>query len=111
MAGGATNLKESTIFPERDDVQWMKHSLSRLDAKHVEDAQVMFEYRKVIDQLLDDQMYHVPLAKRVYCAVSKADVTSASKTNAAADAEQPEFELQPARGSATVSCGGQVAAP
>ena len=53
-------------FPARDDVQWMKHTLSRLDAKHLEDAKVVLEYRVVIDQPLDDQMHHVPPAKRVY---------------------------------------------
>ena len=41
-------------FLERDDVQWMKHTLSRLDAKHLEDAKVVLEYRVVIDQPLDD---------------------------------------------------------
>jgi len=53
-------------FPDRNDVDWMKHTLSRLDAKHVEDAKVVLEYREVIDQPLDDQMHHVPPAKRVY---------------------------------------------
>ena len=52
--------EELTNFPERDDVQWMKHILSRLDAKHVENAKVVFEYQEVIDQLLDDQMCNVP---------------------------------------------------
>merc|ERR1712107_181687 len=46
-------------FPDRNDVDWMKHTLSRLDAKHVEDAKVVLEYREVIDQPLDDQMHHV----------------------------------------------------
>merc|ERR1712122_221575 len=53
-------------FPDRNDVDWMKHTLSRLDAKHVEDAKVVLEYREVIDQPLDDQTHHVPPAKRVY---------------------------------------------
>ena len=53
-------------FPERDDVQWMRHSFSQLDAKHVEDAKVVLEYREVIDQPLDDQMHHVPSAKGAY---------------------------------------------
>ena len=52
----ATNHEELTNFPERDDVQWMKHILLRLDAKHVENAKVVFEYQEVIDQPLDDQM-------------------------------------------------------
>ena len=36
----STNLKEImlTNLPKRDDVQWMKHTISRLNAKHVEDA-------------------------------------------------------------------------
>jgi succinate dehydrogenase (ubiquinone) flavoprotein subunit len=53
-------------FPERDDVEWMKHTLTYLDATYVEDANVVLDYRAVIDQPLDDEMHHVPPAKRVY---------------------------------------------
>merc|ERR1712039_711529 len=53
-------------YPERDDKVWMKHTLSYLDKVHVEDANVKLKYRKVIDQPLDDEMHHVPPAKRVY---------------------------------------------
>merc|ERR1739845_82137 len=53
-------------FPERDDENWMKHTLSFLDAPYVEDANVVLDYRAVIDQPLDDEMHHVPPAKRVY---------------------------------------------
>jgi len=53
-------------FPERDDVTWMKHTLSSLDSVYVEDANVVLDYRAVIDQPLDDEMHHVPPAKRVY---------------------------------------------
>jgi succinate dehydrogenase (ubiquinone) flavoprotein subunit len=58
-------------FPERDDVNWMKHTLSFLDFKdksrpYVEDATVRLDYRAVIDQPLDKEMHHVPPAKRVY---------------------------------------------
>merc|ERR1712084_202896 len=53
-------------FPERDDVNWMKHTLSYLDKPYVEDATVVLDYRPVIDQPLDDEMHHVPPAKRVY---------------------------------------------
>ena len=56
VAKRATNHQELTNFPERDDVQWMKHILLRLDVKHVENAKVVFEYQEVIDQPLDDQM-------------------------------------------------------
>ena len=48
-----------TNFPERDDVKWTKHILSRLDAQHVDDAEVVLEYREVIRKHLDDQMRHV----------------------------------------------------
>eukprot|EP00415_Alexandrium_ostenfeldii_P004692 UN4692 len=53
-------------FPDRDDTNWMKHTLSFLDKPYVEDAKVTLKYRAVIDQPLDDQMHHVPPAKRVY---------------------------------------------
>merc|ERR1711959_82253 len=53
-------------FPDRDDVKWMKHSLTYLDSTYVEDANVVLDYRAVIDQPLDDEMPHVPPAKRVY---------------------------------------------
>merc|ERR1712048_755058 len=53
-------------FPERDDENWMKHTLTWLDARYVEDANVVLKYRAVIDQPLDDEMHHVPPAKRVY---------------------------------------------
>merc|ERR1712066_302007 len=53
-------------YPDRDDVNWMKHTLSFLDSTYVEDAKVVLKYRGVIDQPLDDEMHHVPPAKRVY---------------------------------------------
>merc|ERR1712025_1326015 len=53
-------------YPERDDVNWMKHTLSYLDKTYVEDAKVVLKYRAVIDQPLDKEMHHVPPAKRVY---------------------------------------------
>merc|ERR1711878_190873 len=53
-------------FPDRDDVTWMKNTLSFLDKTYVEDAKVELRYRAVIDQPLDKEMHHVPPAKRVY---------------------------------------------
>merc|ERR1712060_854172 len=53
-------------FPERDDVNWMKHTLSFMSKPYVEDAKVELRYRAVIDQPLDKEMHHVPPAKRVY---------------------------------------------
>jgi len=68
----AENRKESRgahaheDFPDRDDKEWMKHTLTYLTARHVEDANVKIEYRAVIDKPLDDEMHHVPPVKRVY---------------------------------------------
>merc|ERR1712124_235497 len=53
-------------FPDRNDEVWMKHTLSFLDKPYVEDATVKLDYRAVIDKPLDDEMHHVPPAKRVY---------------------------------------------
>merc|ERR1712125_255604 len=53
-------------YPDRDDVNWMKHTLTFLDSTYVEDANVVLDYRRVIDKPLDDEMHHVPPAKRVY---------------------------------------------
>ena len=35
-----------TNVPKCDDVQRMKHTISRLNAKHVEDAKFVLEYRE-----------------------------------------------------------------
>jgi succinate dehydrogenase (ubiquinone) flavoprotein subunit len=53
-------------FPDRNDKEWMKHTLTWLDKPYVEDANVVLKYREVIDQPLDDEMHHVPPVKRVY---------------------------------------------
>jgi succinate dehydrogenase (ubiquinone) flavoprotein subunit len=53
-------------YPDRDDVKWMKHTLSFLDKPYVEDAKVILKYRAVNDQPMDKEMHHVPPAKRVY---------------------------------------------
>jgi len=54
-------------YPDRDDKEWMKHTLTYLDnGPYIEDAKVRLDYRAVIDQPLDDEMHHVPPAKRVY---------------------------------------------
>ena len=61
MAKNATNDKELTItnFSERDEVQRLKHILSRLVNKHVKETKVVLEHREMIDLLLDGQMYNV----------------------------------------------------
>ena len=49
-------------FPDRDDVNWMKHTLGFIDDKR----KVKIDYRPVIDQPLDDEMEHVrPQGSRV----------------------------------------------
>mmetsp|Transcript_61666 Transcript_61666/g.147137 ORF Transcript_61666/g.147137 Transcript_61666/m.147137 type:complete len:630 (+) Transcript_61666:84-1973(+) len=53
-------------FPERDDENWMKHTLSWVDKPEIENGTVKLGYRAVIDQPLDKEMHHVPPAKRVY---------------------------------------------
>jgi succinate dehydrogenase (ubiquinone) flavoprotein subunit len=53
-------------YPDRDDENWMKHTLSYLDHVNVEEANVVLDYRAVIEKPLDDEMHYVPPAKRVY---------------------------------------------
>jgi succinate dehydrogenase / fumarate reductase flavoprotein subunit len=49
-------------FPDRDDVNWMKHTLSYLDNKN----EVTFKYRPVHMNTLTDECEVIPPAKRVY---------------------------------------------
>merc|ERR1719236_217898 len=51
-------------YPDRDDVNWMKHTISFVDQPTVETGKVVLGYRRVIEQPLDDEMHHVPPAKR-----------------------------------------------
>jgi succinate dehydrogenase (ubiquinone) flavoprotein subunit len=53
-------------YPDRDDVNFMKHTLSYQSCPEVENSATTLKYRPVIDQPLDDEMAHVPPAKRVY---------------------------------------------
>jgi succinate dehydrogenase (ubiquinone) flavoprotein subunit len=68
----AENRKESRgahareDFPDRNDKEWMKHTISRQVARNVEDSEIVLEYRPVINQPLDKEMEHVPPVKRVY---------------------------------------------
>ena len=50
-------------FQERDDENWMKHTLAFLDNPF--DAPEI-KYRDVIHDTLDDEVSSVPPAKRVY---------------------------------------------
>ena len=49
-------------FPERDDENWMKHTLSTLN----DDGSVSFEYRPVHMFTLTDEVDVFPPKKRVY---------------------------------------------
>jgi len=54
-------------YPDRDDVKFMKHTLSwQKGHSEVEHSHIELTYRAVNDQPLDDEMHHVPPAKRVY---------------------------------------------
>lgn len=50
-------------FTERDDQEWMKHTLGWYDH---DAGRTSLDYRAVIDQPLNDECSHVPPAKRVY---------------------------------------------
>lgn len=50
-------------YPNRDDVNWMKHTLSWYNP---ENGKVDINYRAVQSQPLDDEMHHVPPVARVY---------------------------------------------
>lgn len=52
-------------FSERDDVNWMKHSLSWSQWDHPTEP-VKLDYRPVHMQPLDDEMKHIPPKKRTY---------------------------------------------
>jgi len=49
-------------YPDRDDANWMKHSLSWVDS----DGVVSFEYRPVHEETLTDEVERVPPKARVY---------------------------------------------
>merc|ERR1719327_990758 len=53
-------------FPDRDDEKWMKHTLTWQTVRETENSTIKITYRPVIDKPLDDEMHHVPPAKRVY---------------------------------------------
>lgn len=69
---GAENRHESRgaqaheDYPDRNDVDWMKHTVTWVSGTEIENGEVTLDYRPVIDQPMDDEMHHVPPAKRVY---------------------------------------------
>ena len=50
-------------YPERDDVNWMKHTLAFQKEAH---EMPRISYRAVNDQPMDDEVDHIPPFKRVY---------------------------------------------
>lgn len=48
-------------FPERNDIEWLVHSLAFLQEQSIE-----MQTRPVIQKTLNDEVEVVPLAKRVY---------------------------------------------
>jgi len=51
-------------YPERDDKNWMKHTLTWISDLH--SGQVDIKYRDVVHTTLDDEFQTIPPAKRVY---------------------------------------------
>jgi succinate dehydrogenase (ubiquinone) flavoprotein subunit len=53
-------------FPDRCDKIWPKHTLTWQTERETEKMKIDLTYREVITQPMDDEMHHVPPAKRVY---------------------------------------------
>lgn len=53
-------------FTERNDAEWMKHTLSWTTDSNIEKSKFPLSYREVISQPLDSELNFIPPAKRVY---------------------------------------------
>jgi len=53
-------------FPDRNDGEWMKHTLAFMDRSGESKKGLKIDYRPVHLQPLDDEMTHVPPKARVY---------------------------------------------
>jgi len=69
---GASNRKESRgahmheDFPERDDTNWMKHTIATFDGWGGKGGSVSLDYRPVHDYTLTDDIDYIKPKKRVY---------------------------------------------
>ena len=69
---GASNRKESRgahmheDFPERDDANWMKHTIATFDGWGGKGGGVTLDYRPVHDYTLTDDVEYIKPKKRVY---------------------------------------------
>ena len=69
---GAENRRESRGAQAHEgylycnDVEWMKRTETWVSGTEIAYREVKLEYRPGCDQLMDDEMHHVPPAKRVY---------------------------------------------
>jgi len=69
---GASNRKESRgahmheDFPERDDTNWMKHTIATFDGWGGKGGSVTLDYRPVHDYTLTDDIDYIKPKKRVY---------------------------------------------
>lgn len=69
---GAANRKESRgahmheDFPERDDKNWMKHTIATFDGWGGKGGSVSLDYRPVHDYTLTDDVEYIKPKKRVY---------------------------------------------
>jgi len=69
---GAANRKESRgahmheDFPERDDKNWMKHTIATFDGWGGKGGNVSLDYRPVHDYTLTDDIEYIKPKKRVY---------------------------------------------
>jgi succinate dehydrogenase / fumarate reductase flavoprotein subunit len=69
---GASNRKESRgahmheDFPERDDKNWMKHTIATFDGWGGKGGSVSLDYRPVHDYTLTDDVEYIKPKKRVY---------------------------------------------
>jgi succinate dehydrogenase / fumarate reductase flavoprotein subunit len=53
-------------FPNRNDAEWMKHTIAWFDPKGQKDGLVKIDYRPVHDYTLTDEVEYIKPKARVY---------------------------------------------